>query len=135
MNEPDPPPSTGPAPGGLLSALSGALGALGELLFSRAELLLLDLQDGVDALGRLVLWGLIGLLATFMGLFIGALALIFVFWDTHRLLVSLLVMGGFFLLAGIAGLAVRAQLRSQRSLFAASIEEFARDRDYFRPKP
>lgn len=135
MNDPDPSPSPGPAPGGLLSALSSALGALGDLLFSRVELLLLDLQDGVDTLGRVVLWGLIGLLAAFMGLFVGALALIFVFWDTHRLLVSLLVTGGFFLLAGIAGLAVRAQLRSQRALFAASLEEFARDRDYFRPRP
>jgi uncharacterized membrane protein YqjE len=134
VNHPDPPPPDGPAPAGLLSALESALAALGELLFSRVELLLLDLQDGVDALGRVLLWAFVALMAAGMGLLIGALALIFAFWDTHRLLVSLLVMGGFFLLALLAALAVRAQLRSQRALFAASLEEFVRDREYFRPR-
>ncbi|HEX4050998.1 MAG TPA: phage holin family protein [Steroidobacteraceae bacterium] len=134
MNDPDPAPSDGPAPAGLLAALASALAALGELVFSRVELLLLDIQDGVDALGRVLLWGFIALMAAGMGLLIGALALIFAFWDTHRLLVSLLVMGAFFLLALLAALVVRAQLRAQRSLFAASLEEFMRDREYFRPR-
>jgi uncharacterized membrane protein YqjE len=134
VNDPDPAPSDGPAPAGLLAALASALAALGELVFSRVELLLLDIQDGVDALGRVLLWGFIALMAAGMGLLIGALALIFAFWDTHRLLVSLLVMGAFFLLALLAALVVRAQLRAQRSLFAASLEEFMRDREYFRPR-
>lgn len=119
---------------GLLAALSSAFAALGELLFSRVELLLLDLQDGVDGLGRVLLWAFIALIAAGMGLLIGALALIFAFWDTHRLLVSLLVMGAFFLLALLAALVVRAQLRAQRALFAASLEEFMRDREFFRPR-
>ena len=135
MNDPDPSPPPGPAPDGLLSALARALGSLGEMLFSRFELRLLDLQDGVDALGRALLWALVALMAAGMGLLIGALALIFAFWDTHRLLVSLLVMGGFFLLALLAALAMRSQLRSQRALFSASLEEFVRDREYFRPRP
>jgi uncharacterized membrane protein YqjE len=134
VNHPDPPPPDGPAPVGLLAALASAFAALGELVFSRVELLLLDLQDGVDGLGRVLLWGFISLMAAGMGLLIGALALIFAFWDTHRLLVSLLVMGAFFLLAVLAALTVRAQLRSQRALFAASLEEFMRDREYFRPR-
>jgi uncharacterized membrane protein YqjE len=123
-----------PAGPGLLSALGSSLAALGELLFSRVELLLLDLQDGVEALGRALLWAFVALMAAGLGLLIGALALIFAFWDTHRVLVSLLVMGGFFLLALLAGLAVRAQLRAQRALFGASLEELMRDREYFRPR-
>jgi uncharacterized membrane protein YqjE len=132
--DPDPAASDSPAPGGLLSALANAFASLGELVFSRIELLLLDLQDGVDALGRVLLLAFVALMAAGMGLLIGALALIFAFWDTHRLLVSLLVMGAFFLLALLAALAVRAQLRTQRALFAASLEEFMRDREYFRPR-
>jgi uncharacterized membrane protein YqjE len=135
VNDPDPSQPSGPAPGGLLASLAAALASLGELLFSRFELLLLDLQDGVDALARMLLLAFVALMAAGMGLLIGALALIFAFWDTHRLLVSLLVMGAFFLLALIAALAMRAQLRSQRALFAASLEEFVRDREYFRPRP
>lgn len=134
MIDPDPPASDSPASAGLLSALATAFASLGELVFSRVELLLLDLQDGVDALGRVLLLAFVALMAAGMGLLIGALALIFAFWDTHRLLVSLLVMGAFFLLALLAALAVRAQLRAQRALFAASLEEFMRDREYFRPR-
>jgi uncharacterized membrane protein YqjE len=134
VNHPNPAPSDSPAPVGLLAALASALAALGELLFSRVELLLLDLQEGVDGLGRVLLWAFIALMATGLGLLIGALTLIFVFWDTHRLLVSLLVMGAFFLLALLAALIVRTQLRAQRALFAASLEEFMRDREYFRPR-
>jgi uncharacterized membrane protein YqjE len=118
----------------LLAALGGSLAALGELLFSRVELLLLDLQDGVDSVGRLLLWAVIALLAAGLGLLIGALALIFAFWDTHRVLVALLIMCAFFALALFAGLAVRAQLRAQRALFGASLEELMRDREYFRPR-
>jgi len=120
---------------GLLSALTTALAALGGLLFSRVELLLLDLQDGVDTLARVVLWGCIAFMAAGLGLLIGALALIFAFWDSHRLLVSLLITGAFFLVSLLAALVVRAQLRSQRMLFAASLGEFMRDREHLRPRP
>lgn len=135
MNHPDPPRSDGPAPVGLLAALANALAALGGLLFNRVELLLLDLQDGVDALARVVLWACIALITAGLGLLIGALALIFAFWDSHRLLVSLLIMGAFFLLSLLAALAVRAQLRAHRTLFAASLGEFMRDREQLRPRP
>lgn len=134
MNHPDPAPSESPAPVGLLAALASVLATLGELVFSRVELLLLDLQDAVDGLGRVLLWAFIALMAAGLGLLIGALTLIFAFWDTHRLLVSLLVTGAFLLLALLAALVVRTQLRAQRALFAASLEEFMRDHEYFRPR-
>jgi uncharacterized membrane protein YqjE len=110
------------------------LAALGELLFNRVELLLLDLQERIDALGRVLLWAVVAFMAAGLGLLIGALALIFAFWDTHRVMVALLVMGAFFVLAFLAGLAVRAQLRAQRALFGASLEELLRDREYFRQR-
>ncbi len=135
VNDPDPSQPPRAPTGGLLASLASALAAFGALLLCRLELLLVDLQDGVEALARMLLWSLVALMAAGMGLLIGALALIFAFWDTHRLLVSLLVMGAFFLIALVAGLAVRVQLRSQRQLLAASLEEFVRDREYFRTRP
>jgi uncharacterized membrane protein YqjE len=109
--------------------------ALGELLFGRLGLLLVELQEGIDSLIGLLLWAFIGLMAAGMGLLIGALALIFAFWDTHRLLVSLLVMGVFFLLAITSAAVVAARLRSRRQLFGTTLEEFAHDREFFRTRP
>lgn len=142
LNDPEPSPAptesdaaAPPAgPGGLLASLGSVLAAMAEMLFGRIELLLLDIQDGVEALAGLLLWAFVGVLAAAMGLFIGALTLIFAFWDTHRLLVSLLVMGGFLLIALLAGLTVRIRLRSQRQLFAATLDEFTRDREFFRTR-
>jgi uncharacterized membrane protein YqjE len=119
----------------VLSALANVLAALGGLFVSRVEVLLLDLQDGVEALASVVLWAGIALMAAGLGLLIGALALIIAFWDSHRLLVSLLIMGAFFLISLLAALAVRARLRAGRTLFAATLGEFMRDREHFRPRP
>ncbi|HEY7929942.1 MAG TPA: phage holin family protein [Steroidobacteraceae bacterium] len=135
MNHPDPPPADVPPPVGVLSALANVLAALGGLFVSRVEVLLLDLQDGVEALASVVLWAGIALMAAGLGLLIGALALIIAFWDSHRLLVSLLIMGAFFLISLLAALAVRARLRAGRTLFAATLGEFMRDREHFRPRP
>jgi uncharacterized membrane protein YqjE len=127
--QPSPPPASG-----LLWSLGGVLATLAEMLFGRVELLLLDMQEGIESLASVLLWAFIGLLAAGLALFVGAMALIFAFWDTHRLLVSLSVMGAFLLIALGAALAVRARLRSQRQLFATSLEEFTRDREFFRTR-
>ncbi len=143
LNEPDPSqepkesaqPATPPLPpGGLLAALGSVLATLAEMLSGRVELLLLDMQEGVEALASVLLWAFIGLLAASLALFVAAMALIFAFWDTHRVLVSLSVTGAFLLIALGAALAARARLRSQRQLFAATLEEFMRDREFFRTR-
>ena len=69
------------------------------------------------------------------GRVLGALALIFAFWDTHRILVSLLVMGTFLLLTIAALWMVVVKLRTQRTLFAATLSEFAKDRELLKRRP
>lgn len=130
MSDPtlQPPPE---APSGtLLGSLGDALATLTETLFTRLELLFVELQEGLEGLVGLVLWAFVALLAAGMGLFIGALALIFAFWDTHRLLVSLLAMAAFLAVSGAAALVVLGRLRAQRHWFAATLAEFARDREH-----
>ncbi len=119
---------TGPV-GGLIGSLKNVLSSLIAMAQTRLELISTELQEEVGRAAVLLLWAFIALFAAGIGLFLGALVLIFAFWETHRLLVSLLVMGFFFLLALTAVLVLRAKLQSRPRLFDATIAEFARDRE------
>jgi uncharacterized membrane protein YqjE len=120
---------TGPV-SGMIGSLKSMLSSLIAIAQTRLELISTELQEEVGRAAELLLWAFIALFAAGIGLFLGALVLIFAFWDTHRVLVSLLVMGFFFLLALVALLVLRARLRSRPRLFEATIAEFARDREH-----
>ncbi|HEY1724347.1 MAG TPA: phage holin family protein [Steroidobacteraceae bacterium] len=122
--------------------LSGFLNSVGQLAMTalemahtRLELAFLELQEGLESLVSLVLWGAIAVLAAFMGLLFGGLALIFAFWDTHRILVAVLLMVGFLLLATLAAWAALAKVQLQRNLFGATLGELAKDRTIVGPVP
>jgi uncharacterized membrane protein YqjE len=120
---------TGPV-GGLIGSLKNMVSSLIAIAQTRLELISTELQEEVGRAAELLLWAFIALFAAGIGLFLGALVLIFAFWDTHRVLVSVLVMGFFFLLALAAVLVLRAKLRARPRLFEATIAEFARDREH-----
>jgi uncharacterized membrane protein YqjE len=124
------------------SRISGFLDSVGQLVvtalemaYTRLELVFTELQEGMESLVGLVLWLLSALLATVLGLLFGGLALIFVFWDTHRVLAAVLVMCAFLLLAAAATGIVLARLRVQRSLFATTLGELAKDRAILKAPP
>jgi len=100
-----------------------------EMTYTRLELIFVELQEWVEGLVSVVLWGLVAIFAAGASLLLGALALIFAFWETHRVLVSLLVMGAFVLVTIGALWMVAVKLRAQRTLFAATLAEFAKDRE------
>jgi uncharacterized membrane protein YqjE len=120
---------TGPI-SSLIGSLKGALSTLLGIAQTRLEIISTELQEEVGRAAELLLWAFVALFAAGIGLFLGALVLIFAFWETHRVLVSILVMGFFFLLALAALLVLRARLRSRPRLFEATIAEFARDREH-----
>ena len=112
-----------------VTSLGHLFATLMEMAYTRLELIFVELQEWVEGLVGVILWGLIAVFAAGTSLLLGALALIFVFWDTHRVLVSLLVMGAFLLVTiGSAWMAV-TRLRAQRSLFVSTLQEFAKDRE------
>ena len=134
MSEPEE-STENPPPLGVLSSLRLLLVTLLQMSHTRLQLLLIELQDGIEtAIGALV-WTIVALLAAGAALFIGGLALIFAFWDTHRLLVTLLLMGAYLAIAIGAGLAVQAKLRARYTLFAASLTELAKDRAMMKERP
>ena len=106
-----------------------------EMAHTRLELVFLELQQGLEGLVAVLLWALIALLAAGMGLLFGGLALVFLFWDTHRVLVAALIMVLFLALAAIASAVVGGKLRAQRSLFATTLTELGKDRGFIKPPP
>jgi len=106
-----------------------------EILHTRLELVFTEFQEAVEGLVGVVLWWLIALIAGGMGLLFGGLALIFIFWDTHRVLVAALVMGAFLLVAAIASKVALARVRLQRGLFVTTLTELAKDRGLIKAPP
>jgi uncharacterized membrane protein YqjE len=124
------------------SRISGFLDSVGQLFITalemvqtRLELVFTELQEGLEGLVGQVLWLLSALLAAGLGLLFGGLALIFVFWDSHRVLVAVLLMCMFLLLAAAATGVMVAKLRMQRSLFATTLTELAKDRAILKAPP
>ena len=134
MNDPDPIETAGPL-SGFWSVLVRLLTTLLDMLSTRVELLILDLQESSERLLSLLIWSLMGLLATAMTLLLGSLSLIFIFWDTHRVLVALLITASFAALAITAVLVVNGKLRARHTLFAGTLAEFAKDRQHFKATP
>lgn len=134
MNYPDPEETAGPV-SGFWSVVVHVLTTLLDMIYTRAELLFLDLQDSSERLLSLLIWSLAALLAAAMTLFLGSLCLIFIFWDTHRVLVALLLTGSFAALAITTALVVGAKIRARHTMFAATLSEFSRDRQQFKGVP
>ncbi len=92
------------------------------------ELLTNDLQQEVHRVAELLVWALIALLAAGFGLLLSALVVIFVFWDTHRLLAAICVAAVFLGIAITAALMFTAKLRAKPRPLQATLAELEHDR-------
>jgi len=98
------------------------------MLYTRLDLLSLDLEEErAHAILQLVL-ALTALFFVGVGVVLAALLLVVVYWETQRILV-LATLAGSFLLAGlvVAGFALH-KVRTKPRLFAASLSELHKDR-------
>ena len=118
-----------------IASFSQLLVTLVEMTYTRLELIFVELEEWIQGLVRVILWGLVAIFAAGASLLLGALALIFAFWDTHRVLVAALIMVLFLVLAAIASAVVGGKLRAQRSLFATTLTELGKDRGFIKPPP
>ncbi len=119
---------------GLFKSLTNLVATVVGIVQTRVELLTTELQEEIHRVAELLVWTVIALLAAGMGLFIAALAIIFVFWDTHRVLASVLVTAAFFGIALVAALVLQAKLRSKPPMLDATLAELAKDRDALKSK-
>ena len=120
-------PARGPI-SGLFRSVAHLLATAVGIAQTRLELLSTELQEEVHRVAEIMLWATVALLAAGVGLFLLALVIIFVFWDTHRLLASIAVTSAFFLMAASAGLVLRAKVRNKPPLLDATLAELKKDR-------
>jgi uncharacterized membrane protein YqjE len=114
--------------GGLFTSIAQLLATAVGIAQTRLELLSTELQEEIHRVAEIMVFAAIALLAAGVGLFLLALVVIFVFWDTHRMAASIGVTGAFFLIAVIAGLVLRAKVRAKPPLLDATLAELKKDR-------
>jgi len=120
-------PARGPI-SGLFRSLAHFLGTAIGIAQTRLELLTTELQEEMHRVAEIMLWATVALLAAGIGLFLLALVIIFVFWDTHRLLASIVVTSVFFVIAATAGLVLSSKVRGKPPLLDATLAELKKDR-------
>lgn len=114
---------------GLFQSVAGMFATVVAIAQTRLELLTTELQEEIHRVSEILVWTLIALLSAGIGLFLFALVIIFIFWDTHRVLASVGVTVAFFVLAGVAGLVLRAKVRGKPRMLDATLAELAKDRE------
>jgi len=114
--------------GGLLTSIAGLLATAIGIAQTRLELLSTELQEEIHGVAEIMVYAAIALLAAGVGLFLLALVVILLFWDTHRVAASVSVTGAFLLIAAVAGLALRAKVRAKPPLLDATLAELKKDR-------
>jgi uncharacterized membrane protein YqjE len=114
---------------GLFRSLTNLLATVVAIAQTRLELLTTELQEEIHRAAGIMLWAFLTLFAAGIGLLLGAMAVIFVFWDTHRLLVSVLVTALFFGIAIVAGLVLRVKVGSKPRMLDGTLAELANDRE------
>lgn len=119
---------------GLFHSLNGFIATLVGITHTRLQLLTTELQEEVREVGLILVWSFVALFAAMMALFLGALTVIFVFWDTHRVLAAVLMTGAFLLIAAIAGLLLMRRLSAKPPLLDATLAELAKDRDQLKAR-
>lgn len=119
---------------GLFQSLNNFVGTFVSIAHTRLQLLTTELQEEVRQVARLLVWAFIALFCAMMGLFLGALTVIFAFWDTHRILAALLMTGAFFVLSIAAGLILRLNLNAKPPLLDATLAELAKDREMLKSR-
>lgn len=120
--------------GGLFQSLNRFAATLIALGHTRLELLTTELQQEVRQVGAILLWAFIAAFAAMIALFLGALAVIFVFWDTHRIAASIAMIIVFLALSGAAALMLQKKLRGKPPLLNDTLAELAKDRDQLKAR-
>ena len=119
---------------GLFHSLSNLLGTFVGIVHTRLELLTTELQEEVRQVGAILIWAFVAAFAAMMALFLTALAVIFLFWETHRGLAAGAMIVLFIALAVTAALILRNKLRNKAPLLDDTLAELAKDRDHLRAR-
>jgi uncharacterized membrane protein YqjE len=113
--------------GSLFRSLAKLASTFVAIAHTRLELLTTELQQEMHRVAEIMVWTVIALLAALIGLFLAALLVVFVFWDTHRVLASIAVTSVFFAIAVVALIVLRVKVKSRPRLLEGTLAELATD--------
>jgi uncharacterized membrane protein YqjE len=119
---------------GLFHSLTHFVGTLVGLLHTRLELLTTEVQEEIHRTAGLLIWAFVASFAAMMALFLAALTVIFVFWDSYRVAAALAMVALFVLIAVVGAVTLKKRLQNKPQLLSGTLAELARDRDHFKAK-
>jgi uncharacterized membrane protein YqjE len=121
--------------GGLISTLRSLAATLVGLAHTRLELAGTEIEEQVRRVVLILVWTLSVVIFAAIGLTFVALAVLTVYWDTHRVLVASLAALVFFMIALGCGILARRLRGASTQPFASSLRELETDYETLRPKP
>lgn len=118
------------AGGGILATLTRMLKTLRDLVENRVELFVVEWKEERLRLFGTLLLAAVGVVCALMALVMVTLTLVVVFWDTHRVLVVVLLTAVYAVTSVTAFAAVRSRLRKWQP-FSATLDQIKKDRECF----
>lgn len=119
----------------LFASVSNLLATLLTIGRTRLELLSVELQLEVRRIAELLVLAFLTLFAAGVGLMLAGLAVILIFWDTHRVLAAVLVTGTFVGIAAVSALILAYKIRTKPRLLEGTLAELAADSQRLRKLP
>jgi uncharacterized membrane protein YqjE len=115
---------------GLIASITNLAGSLISIVQTRLELVRVEIEEGRQHLVRLLFLTLFSIFCLCMGVFLVAILLIVLFWDTHRVLVISLLTLSFLAAGGVLLMMTLKTLKRMPKMFEASLAELLRDRHH-----
>jgi uncharacterized membrane protein YqjE len=115
---------------GLIASLKNLTGSLIGIVQTRLELVRVEIEEGRQHLVRLLVLTLFSIFCLCMGVFLLAILLIVLFWDTHRVLVISLLTISFLAAGSVLWMMTLKSLKRMPKMFEASLAELLRDRHH-----
>jgi len=129
-----PEPTPGEAGSGILVSLRALAATLIELLYTRLELLVTELEEERLRLLQLLFWAAAALLFFAIGLLLLILLLVVLFWDHYRVMAIVVIAGAFLGLGIFTAIRVRNLAQARPRLLSTSLEQLSKDKEQLTPR-
>jgi uncharacterized membrane protein YqjE len=111
---------------GIFDSVKSLLATVAGMAYARVELIGNELRAEVDRAASMLLRGFFALLLVTLGFLLAAAAVVVAFWDSYRLLATILLSAGAFVAGGALWFSVRASGGGPRP-FEATLTELTKD--------
>ena len=115
---------------GIFETLKKALSNILEIFHTRIHLLSVDLEISLQRLFGIFWLAIIALCFISLGIVLLSVLLIIIFWDTHRVLVTSILLISYLSLGAILLWIAMRRLKNLPPIFESTLSELKKDRDH-----